>query len=79
MPTKKRDYKKEYEQYHGRPEQIKARAERNAARSAMGLKVGDKREVDHKVPLSQGGSNSKRNLRAVSRATNRKKAASRKW
>lgn len=39
----------------------------------MGLKKGDPREVDHKVPLSKGGSNSKRNLRVVSRTTNRKK------
>ncbi len=41
----------------------------------MGLKVGDKREVDHKKPLSKGGSNRKSNLRVVSRSTNRKKAA----
>ena len=75
---KKRDYKKEYKEYHAKPAQIAARAERNAARSTVGLKVGDKREVDHKVPLSKGGSNSKRNLRVVSRTTNRKKGASRK-
>lgn len=78
MAEKKRDYKKEYREYHGKPAQIKARSERNQARAAMGLKVGDKREVDHKVPLSKGGSNSKRNLRAVSRSTNRHKGASRK-
>jgi hypothetical protein len=74
----KRDYKKEYRDFHGKPAQIKARAERNAARSAMGLKVGDGKEVDHKVPLSKGGSNSKRNLRVVSQKTNRSKGASRK-
>lgn len=73
--TKKRDYKKEYRDYHGRPEQVKNRAKRNKARSTMGLKVGDKREVDHKQPLSKGGSNKKSNLRAVSRRTNRRKAA----
>ena len=39
----------------------------------MGLKKGDPREVDHKKPLSKGGSNSKRNLRVVSRKTNRSK------
>lgn len=71
--TKKRDYKKEYREYHGKPEQIKKRDQRNKARRKMGLKVGDPREVDHKVPLSKGGSNSKRNLRIVSRTTNRRK------
>ena len=69
----KRDYKKEYREYHSKPEQKKNRAARNKARKIMGLKVGDPREVDHKKPLSKGGSNSKRNLRVVSRTTNRKK------
>lgn len=68
-----RDYKKEYANYHSRPEQKKNRAKRNAARRTMGLKVGDPREVDHKKPLSKGGSNKKSNLRVVSRTTNRKK------
>ena len=77
MAEKKRDYKKEYREYHGTPAQIKARAERNAARAAMGMEKGDKREVDHKVPFSKGGSNSKRNLRVVSQHTNRTKGASR--
>ena len=71
---KSRDYRKEYDQYHGTAEQIKRRAERNAARRKLGLKHGDGKEADHKVPLSHGGSNSKRNLRAVSRSTNRHKA-----
>ena len=69
----KRDYKKEYREYHSKPEQIKNRAARNAARKKMGVKVGDPREVDHKKPLSKGGSNSTKNLRVVSRTTNRKK------
>lgn len=78
MAEKKRNYKKEYREYHGTAKQIAARSERNQARAKMGLKVGDKREVDHKVPLSKGGSNSKRNLRVVSRSTNRRKGASKK-
>jgi 5-methylcytosine-specific restriction endonuclease McrA len=41
------------------------------------VRKGDGREVDHKVPLSRGGSNSRRNLRVVSRRTNRKKGAKR--
>ena len=76
MAEKARDYKQEYRDYHGRPEQIKERAQRNAARAQMGLKVGDSREVDHKRPISQGGSNSSRNLRAVSQTTNRHKGSS---
>lgn len=74
MPAK-RNYKKEYEEYHSKPEQIKNRAARNAARRKMGLKVGDPREVDHRKPLSKGGSNSKKNLRIVSRLINRRKGA----
>lgn len=70
-----RDYKKEYKNYHSKPEQIKNRAKRNKARREMGLKVGDPREVDHIKPLSKGGSNKKENLRIVSRATNRKKGS----
>lgn len=69
-----RDYKKEYQNYHGKPEQIKKRAKRNKARRIMGLCVGDSREVDHIKPLSKGGSNSRDNLRIVSRTVNRKKA-----
>lgn len=70
-----RDYKKEYREYHSKPQQKKNRAKRNAARKEMGLKVGDPREVDHKKPLSKGGSNSKSNLRVVTRSTNRKKGS----
>ena len=70
-----RDYKKECRDFHGKPEQIAKRAERNAARREMGLEKGDPREVDHKRPLSKGGSNSKSNLRVVSRHTNRTKGS----
>lgn len=70
-----RNYAKEYRDFHGKPEQVANRSKRNQARREMGLSVGDKREVDHKQPLSKGGSNAKSNLRAVSRTENRKKAA----
>lgn len=69
----KRNYKKEYREYQGKPQQIKNRSARNKARRKMGLKVGDPREVDHKRPLSKGGSNRKSNLRIVSRKVNRRK------
>lgn len=72
--TTKRDYKKEYREYHGKPEQIAARSQRNAARAKVGFAVGDPREADHKNPISNGDSNRKDNLRAVARSTNRKKA-----
>ena len=71
-----RDYKKEYRDFHGKPEQIKRRAARNKARSLLGLKQGDGKEVDHRNPLSKGGGNGKKNLRVVSRSSNRKKGAS---
>jgi 5-methylcytosine-specific restriction endonuclease McrA len=78
MTAAKRDYKKEYREYHSKPAQIKARAQRNAARAKLGLAVGDPRECDHKNPISKGGSNRRDNLRIVSRTTNRRKGASRK-
>lgn len=68
-----RNYKKEYETYHAKPEQRKNRSTRNKARRKLGIPVGDSREVDHKKPLSIGGTNTKGNLRAVSRSVNRKK------
>lgn len=75
--AKKRNYKKEYETYHGTEEQKNNRVKRNAARrkaEAEGkVSKGDDKEVDHKKPLSKGGSNAKGNTRVVSRKTNRKK------
>lgn len=69
---RQRDYKKEYADFHGKPEQIRNRGLRNKARKAQGLKKGDPREVHHVIPLSKGGSNAKDNHKVVSRATNRK-------
>ena len=68
-----RDYKKEYAEYHSKPEQRKNRSNRNQARRKLGLKVGDPREADHIKPIDKGGSNAKGNLRAVSRKINRVK------
>lgn len=70
-----RDYKKEYREYQGTPEQIHNRSLRNQARRKAGLNKGDSREVDHIKPLAKGGGNGKANIRVVSRATNRKKGS----
>jgi hypothetical protein len=73
MVRKKRNYKKEYARDHASKRAKTARAKRNAANRK--LKPGPGNEVDHKRPLSKGGSNGKGNLRVVTRAANRKKAA----
>lgn len=79
MKNGKRDYKKELSwEKKKKPNRVKDRAKRNAARKEMGLKVGDSRQVDHKKPLSKGGSNNKSNLRIVSAKTNLTKEARRK-
>lgn len=73
--AKKRDYEHEYATYQGTPEQIKNRAQRNAARREMEkagkVRKNDGKEVDHKTPIRSGGGNSKGNLQVVSRAKNR--------
>jgi 5-methylcytosine-specific restriction endonuclease McrA len=70
-----RDYRSEYDDYHGKPAQRKKRAARNAARREMEkagkVKKGDGKEVDHKTPIRKGGSNAKSNLRVTSAAKNR--------
>jgi hypothetical protein len=59
--NKPRPYKKEYEQYQGTPEQIKKRAERNAARRKLEkdgkVHKGDGKDVAHTKALSKGGTN----------------------
>lgn len=64
-------YKRQYRLYHASPKAIKERTARGKARRMAGLKVGDPREADHKKPLNKGGSNTKSNIRVVSRRTNR--------
>jgi hypothetical protein len=77
-----RDYKKEYAQYHGKPEQIKQRAERVKAQRLVdktgkdenGNGKADAREgkdIDHKKPLRSGGKTTKSNLRIRSIKANR--------
>jgi len=73
--NKPRPYKHEYETYQGKPEQIKKRATRNAARAVMEkegrVHKGDGKDVDHKQPLSKGGSTSRSNLRVKTASANR--------
>ena len=83
MPrARKRNYRREYDTYHGTRKQKKNRAKRNNARRRMKragrVSKGDGREVDHKRPLSRGGGNGRRNLRVVSRRRNRRKGAGRR-
>lgn len=74
--TGKRDFVAE--RLAEKPARKKARNDRNKARRKKGLKNGDPREVDHKKPLSSGGSNKRNNLRIVSRKTNANKEVVRK-
>lgn len=75
MKNGKRDYKREVAQYTSKPEVKKKRAEQNAARRELmkeGLvRKGDGKDVDHKVPLSKGGTNSRSNLRVSDASSNR--------
>lgn len=72
---KKRDYKKEYRDYHAKPEQRRKNDKRKKARREAEkdgrVKKGDGKDIDHKKPLRSGGSNSKSNTRVRSRSANR--------
>lgn len=75
MATKLRDYKNEYETFHGKPEQIKNRVKRVRARRKLEkegvVRKGDGKDIDHVHPLSQGGSEDRSNLRVTTPAKNR--------
>ena len=75
MKNGRRDYKKEYKAYQGKPEQIKNRSKRNQARATMAkagkVKKGDGLDVDHKRALSKSGLNQLSNLQAISASKNR--------
>ena len=75
MARKARNYRKEYDEYHAKPEQKKRRADRNAARAkAMKkgtVKKGDGKEVHH-VGAKRKGRLNKTPTRVVSRKTNRR-------
>lgn len=75
MRNGKRDYKRENALYNSRPEQVKNRTERNAARRQLekeGLvHKGDGKDVAHRTALSKGGSNSRANVQVESQSGNR--------
>lgn len=70
-----RDYKSEYANYDGTPAVKKKRAQRNKARRMLereGLvHKGDGKDVDHKKPLSKGGTTTRSNLAVKSASSNR--------
>ena len=71
-----RDYKKEYSNYHSKPEQIERRSSRNKARRVMGDKTKVGMDVGHKDnnPLN----NDPKNLRNENPSKNRKEPRLRK-
>jgi hypothetical protein len=70
-----RNYKQEYANYDGTEAVKKKRAQRNKARRMLeatgAVKKGDGKDVDHKKPLSKGGTTVISNLRAKPAAANR--------
>ena len=61
--------------YNHEPENIKKRVQRDQARAKLmseGLvKKGDGKDVGHKTPVRNGGSNARSNLRVEARGPNR--------
>jgi len=61
--------------YNAKPDQVKKRMERNNARAEMEragkVSKGDGKDVDHKKPLKNGGTNAKSNLAVKSQTENR--------
>jgi len=73
--NKPRPYKKEYEQLGGTTAEKKKRAQRNKARRMLEregiVHKGDGKDVDHKKPLSKGGTTVRSNLKVKSASANR--------
>ena len=77
MTNGKRDYKKELAwEKRNKPNRVKERASRNAARKMLGLKVGDGKHADHKD--NNASNNRKSNLRVTTAKSNLKKEGKRK-
>ena len=73
--SKPRDYKKEYADYHGKPEQIANRSSRNSARrkvvASKGAGACAGKDIDHKDGNPQN--NKASNLQVMSKSKNRSK------
>ena len=74
---KKRDYRKEYDNYQGKPEQVERRAGRNAGRrkaEKLGqVSKGDGKDIDHKDhnPLNNSNGNTRVRDRSDNRGDNK--------
>jgi hypothetical protein len=71
----KRNFRQEYLNYDGTEVVKKKRAQRNKARRMLEregvVHKGDGLDVDHKKPLSKGGTTTRSNLKAVPASKNR--------
>jgi hypothetical protein len=78
----KRNYKKEYANYHSKPAQKKARASRNSARAKMmaggKVKKGDGKDVHHTTGNPLNNSRLSVQPRSVNRSVARTKTARKK-
>ena len=76
MENPKRNLRREYDEYHGKPEQIQRRSERNKARreamAAGKVKKGDGKEVDH-INAPRTGSLENVPTRVIGKIPNRKR------
>lgn len=67
--------RKHYKEYGSRPDVMKKRAMRNAARRKLmregKVKKGDGMDVNHKRALDNGGTNARSNLNVVPKRKNR--------
>lgn len=82
MKDGKRQYGRELQwEKESKPQRVKQRAQRNAARAKLmdegKVRKGDGKDVDHKSPISHGGGNERSNLRVRAASKNRSVARNR--
>jgi len=74
MKNGQRNYSAELDwEKDNKPSRVKERSKRNAARALM-MEEGEVKpghDIDHKRPLSKGGTNDRNNLRSVPASKNR--------